>query len=86
MTLKVLALPTDLASCSWGQVIFGSRFCLQYDHEADGRRSLVCYLEWIITAQEEKNVHFKNVHFIVCGVQFDNFGKSNLSEHRWTII
>lgn len=31
MTLKVFAV----ASCSWGQVIFGSRFCLQYDHEAD---------------------------------------------------
>lgn len=46
MTLKVFAL----ASCSWGQVIF----CLQYDHEADKRRSLVFYLEWIFTAQEEK--------------------------------
>lgn len=53
MTLKVFAL----ASCSWGQVIF----CLQYDHEADKRCSLVFYLEWIFTAQEEKKVHF-----IVC--------------------
>lgn len=62
MTLKVFAL----ASCSWGQVIFGSRFCLQYDHEADKRSSLVFYLEWIFTAQEEKKKFI--LLFVSCGL------------------